>query len=127
MRTLDPRRGALCVAWLFLALASQAATPARVAVHLEIRDDVTASGLAASIRREASHGSTALAFMESVVAVESKRYPGMGVFVTGLCGVAAPDGTFWALSVNGQRATRGIAEVVLDGDTHIRWDLERRR
>ena len=118
---------ALVAAWLVVAAFAAGATENAVAVHLEIRDDVTASGLAASIRREASHGSTALAFMESVVAVEYKRYPGMGVFVTGLCGVAAPDGTFWALSVNGQRATRGIAEVVLDGDTHIRWDLERRR
>lgn len=117
---------ALVAAWLVAAFAAGAAESA-VAVHLEIRDDVTASGLVVSIRREAAQGSTALAFMESVVAIEYKRYPGMGVFVTGLCGVVAPDGTFWALSVNGERATRGIAEVVLDADTHVRWDLERRR
>ena len=117
---------ALVAAWLVAAFAAGAAESA-VAVHLEIRDDVTASGLVVSIRRETAQGSTALAFMESVVAIEYKRYPSMGVFVTSLCGVSAPDGMFWALSVNGERSTRGIADVALDADTRIRWDLEQRR
>ena len=127
MRSLDPRRSVLCVAWLFLAFASQAAAPARVAVHLEIRDELTGSGLAVSIHRDIAPGTDALAHMESVVTVEYRRYPGVGVFVTALCGVAAPDGMFWALSVDGARSDRGIADLDIEADAHIRWDLVRLR
>ena len=127
MRSLDPRRGALCVAWLCLALASQAAAPARVAVHLEIQDALTGSGLAVSVHREVAPGTNALTHLESVVTVEYRRYTGVGVLVTALCGVAAPDGMFWALSVDGARSERGIADLDIEADTHIRWDLVRLR
>ena len=110
--------------WLGVALACYAAAaPALVSVHLEVHDELTASGLAVSIHRDIPHGTDALAFVESIVAVDYRRYPGVGVFITSLCGVAAPDGMFWALSVNGERATRGIADLRLEADTHIRWDL----
>ena len=109
----------IAVAWAWLA----AAGPATVSVHLEIRDGVTASGLAVTIRRDVAAGTDALALIESVVAVEYRRYPGAGVFVTSLCGVAAPDGAFWELTVDGERATRGIADLDIGADMHIRWEL----
>ena len=116
--------GAFFAAWLGVALACYtAAVPALVPVHMEVHDELTASGLAVSIHRDIPPGTDALAFIESVVAVDYRRYPGAGVFITSLCGVAAPDGMFWALSVNGDRATRGIADLRLEADTHIRWDL----
>ena len=111
-------------AWLGVALACYApAAPATVSVHLEVHDELTASGLAVSIHRDIPQGTDVLAFVESIVAVDYRRYPGVGVFITSLCGVAAPDGMFWALSVNGERATRGLADLHLEADTHIRWDL----
>ena len=61
--------------------------------------------------------------MEDVVAMEYRRYPGVGVFVTSLCGVDAPDGAFWALSVDGERATKGISDLTIDEPIRIRWDL----
>jgi len=112
---------ATCVAVLLACHA--AAAPAAVSVHLEIRDELTASGLAVSIRRDVTPGTDALAFIESVVAVEHRSYPGAGVFVTSLCGVAAPDGMFWELTIDGERATRGIADLDIEADMHIRWEL----
>lgn len=126
MRLLGSHRapGTLLAAWLALGLATHAAAaPALVSVHLEIRDEQAASGLAVSIRRNIAPGTDALAFVESVVTVEFRRFPGAGVFVTSLCGVAAPEGMFWALSVDGERATRGIADLAIEADTHIRWEL----
>ncbi|MCY3810992.1 MAG: DUF4430 domain-containing protein [Gammaproteobacteria bacterium] len=99
------------------------AAPAVVSVHLEIRDELTVSGLAVSIRRDVAPGTDALAFIESVVAVEYRSYPGAGVFVTSLCGVAAPDGMFWELVIDGERATRGIADLDIEANMHIRWEL----
>ena len=115
-------------AWLapcvVLVLAYHAAAaPATVAVHLEIRDELTASGLSVSIRRDVTPGTDALLFIESVVAVEYRNYPGAGVFVTSLCGVAAPDGMFWELTIGGERARRGIADLDIEADMHIRWEL----
>ena len=90
---------------------------------MEVRDGLTGSDLAASVRREVEAGTAALEFMEDVVAFEYRRYPGVGVFVTGLCGVTAPRGTFWALSVNGRRAEKGISDLRIEEPVRIRWDL----
>lgn len=126
MRACGRRRAAgvwlaTCVA---VVLACHAvAAPAVVSVHLEIRDELTVSGLAVSIRRDVAPGTDALKFIESVVAVEYRGYPGAGVFVTSLCGVAAPDGMFWELMIDGERATRGIADLDIEANMHIRWEL----
>ena len=126
MRACGRRRatGAWLATCVAVVLACHAvAAPAVVSVHLEIRDELTASGLAVSIHRDVAPGTDALKLIESVVAVEYRRFPGAGVFVTSLCGVAAPDGTFWELVIDGERATRGIADLDIEADMHIRWEL----
>lgn len=116
--------GAWLATCVVLVLAYHAAAaPVAASVHLEIRDELTLSGLAVSIHRDVTPGTDALAFIESVVAVEYRSYPGAGVFVTSLCGVAAPDGMFWELTIDGERAIRGIADLDIDADMHIRWEL----
>lgn len=110
-----------CV-WL-LALAAAAEDARQVAVHVEIRDELTGSDLKVSISRKAAVGTKGVDFMEEVVEVESRRYPGVGVFVTSLCGVEAPKGTFWALSINGERAQKGISDLTINEPIRIRWDL----
>lgn len=109
--------------WLALALSALADEAPRVAVHLEIRDELTGSDLDVSIRRQVATGTNAVDFMDEVVAVEYRRYPGVGVFVTSLCGIAAPKGAFWALSINGERATKGISDLTINEPIRIRWDL----
>lgn len=110
-----------------LALACCAAlaeeTAPQVAVHLEITDELTGSGLEVSIRRNVAAGTKAVDFMDGVVDMEVRRYPGVGVFVTTLCGVAAPKGTFWALSINGERATTGVSDLTIEEPVHIHWAL----
>ena len=115
--------GAWLGACLVVLACHAAAVPAVVSVHLEIRDELTASGLAVSIHRKVTPGTDAFEFIESVVAVEYRSYLGAGVFVTSLCGVAAPDGMFWELTIDGERATRGIADLDIEADMHIRWEL----
>ena len=110
-------------AWLLLALSAVAEEARQVAVHLEIRDELTGSDLAVSIRRKATVGTKGIDFMDEVVDMESRRYPGTGVFVTSLCGVEAPKGAFWALSVNGERANKGISDLTITEPIRIRWDL----
>ena len=122
-----PRRAWAFVhaAWLAFALSALAEQTPRVAVHLEIRDELTGSDLDVSIRRQVAAGTEADDFMDEVVEVEYRRYPGVGVFVTGLCGVAAPKGTFWALSIDGKRAEKGISELRIERPVRIRWELSR--
>ena len=110
-------------AWLAVALSAFADEAPRVAVHLEIRDELTGSDLDVSIRRQVATGTDAVDFMDEVVEVEYRRYPGVGVFVTSLCGIAAPKGAFWALSIDGERATKGISELSIERPVRIRWDL----
>lgn len=110
-------------AWLAFALSALADEAPRVAVHLEIRDELTDSDLEVSIRRKVATGTNAVDFMDEVVEVKYRRYPGVGVFVTSLCGIAAPKGSFWALSIDGERATKGISELSIERPVRIRWDL----
>lgn len=109
--------------WLAFALSTLAEDAPRVAVHLEIRDELTGSDLDVSIRRQVATGTDAVDFMDEVVEVEYRRYPGVGVFVTSLCGIDAPKGAFWALSINGERAKKGISELSIERPVRIRWDL----
>ena len=108
---------------LLLALATFAEEASQVVVHLEIRDELTGSDLEVSIRRKASVGTQGIDFMDEVVDVESRRYPGVGVFVTSLCGVEAPKGAFWALSINGEPAKKGISALSIERPVRIGWDL----
>ncbi len=108
---------------LLLALSAFAEEALQVAVHLEIRDELTGSDLEVSIRRNASVGTKGIDFMDEVVDMESRRYPGVGVFVTSLCGVEAPKGAFWALSIDSVRATKGISDLTINEPIRIRWDL----
>ena len=111
---------ATCV---LLALSAFGEEAPKVAVHLEIRDELTGSDLEVSIHRKATVGTKGIDFMNEVVDMESRRYPGVGVFVTNLCGVEAPKGAFWALSVNGERANKGISDITITEPIRIRWDL----
>ncbi len=111
----------ICVTCLALATAAKD-LPAHT-VHLEIRDALTDSELEVSITRKVAAGTSAVDFMEEVVELEYRRYPGVGVFVTSLCGVKAPRGAFWALSVDGERTTKGISELSIERPVRIRWDL----
>ncbi|MDE0422347.1 MAG: DUF4430 domain-containing protein [Gammaproteobacteria bacterium] len=110
-------------AWLLLALSALAEEAQQVAVHLEIRDELTGSDLEVSIRRRVERGTDGVDFMNEVVDVEYRRYPGLGVFVTSLCGVAATSGTFWALTIDGERAKKGISGLAIERPVRIRWDL----
>ena len=111
------------VVWLVWALSSFAGEAPQVVVNLEIRDELTGTDLDVSIRRKAAQGINGIDFLEEVVDVDYRRYPGTGVFVTSLCGVEAPKGTFWALSINGERATKGISDLTINETTRIRWNL----
>jgi len=108
---------------LLLALSAFAEEAKQVAVHLEIRDELTGSDLKVSVHRKASVGTKGIDFMDEVVDMEFRRYPGVGVFVTSLCGVEAPKGTFWALSIDGERAKKGISELRIERPVRIGWDL----
>ena len=118
-----PLRHLVLAAWLVLALAASAEDAPQVAVQLEIRDALTGTDLDVSIRRKVAVGTDAVSFIDDAVDMEYRRYPGVGVFVTSLCGVAAPKGAFWALSINGERATKGISELTIKEPVRIRWDL----
>ena len=59
-----------------------------VVLTLKIRDGRSAMKLEA--QKTVPKGSNALEVMEAMVVVKSRRYPEVGAFVTGLCGVDAP-------------------------------------
>ncbi len=116
---------AVQVAGLVLVCAAALAeeTTRQVAVHVEIRDELTGSDLEVSIRRNVAAGTEAIDLLGEIVDLEVRRYPGVGVFVKSLCGVTAPQGTFWALSINRERATIGISDLTIEEPVHIRWAL----
>lgn len=98
----------------------QQETAAMVRVHIEIIAD-SSNTLQAQV--EAPRGEKAQALLDRLFRA---GYADAGKkFVNEIAGFRA-DGRrrqFWALEINGELAKVGIAEIVLQEDTHIRWHL----
>jgi hypothetical protein len=108
--------------WL-LAPAAPAAGKKDVTVTLKVVDK--ASGLSLEAKKAVANDSNAFDVMRHIVAVTYRTDPEQGPMVTGLCGVTAPKGTFWAVSVDGNFAKEGIGRLTLTKDTLIEWRIER--
>ena len=61
--------------------------------------------------------------MRDTVAMETKEFDGLGLFVTRLCGVEPAAGKFWSPDVNGEKSKVGIAKIKLDEDTRLTWTV----
>lgn len=48
-----------------------------------------------------------------------------GAFVTGIDGVDAPEGYFWALYVNDEMAQLGASDLITTNDDLVRWQLDK--
>jgi hypothetical protein len=90
--------------------------------QISIKDED--SGMSVEIDRKFSVGTTGLDAMKATVVVESKSYPGLGVRVLKICGVAPARGKYWALFVDGKYSELGIADVKLDKDVRIEWKTQ---
>ena len=124
---MSPRHLAtlLGVVWALFAssIANAAANEAQVTIS--VTDEVTDSGLTLAMVIDVDVGTDGLTTMQRVVTTEVRRYPGSGVFVESIAGIRAPSGAFWALFVDGEKSTVGIASIVVDQDIVIEWRLER--
>ena len=109
--------------------AATTATPAAgeaatVEMHLKIRD--TGSGFTLEAKKDVPIGISGFDALRHVVVVDYKRVPGIGPFVTTLCGIEAPKDHFWALYVDDEYSKRGIGSIKLDADTEIEWKTQSR-
>lgn len=93
-------------------------------VTLKLRIEDSESGLRVEIDRKVPAGSTALAAMQQLIAMETKEFSGLGLFVTSLCGVKAPAGKFWSPEVDGVRAMEGISNLKIDKDLELQWKIK---
>ena len=91
-----------------------------VVLTLTIRDG--RSGMRLEAKKTVPRGSNALEVMEGMVVVKSRRYPDVGSFVTGLCGVDAPEGMVWTFTIDSEWSKIGIGNVTLEKDTVIEWE-----
>jgi hypothetical protein len=119
---------ALLVWWLPVGesatqAVSQAAVLAEDAkqVEVEITIEDADSGLSVQAKRRVAEGSTALEAMRATVAIETKEFQGLGLFVTSLCGVKPAAGKFWSPEVDGERSQVGIAQIKLKKNTRLNW------
>jgi Domain of unknown function (DUF4430) len=104
--------------------ASAPGKAATVEMHLAIRD--AGSGFTLEAKQDVPTGTNAFEAICHIVVVDHKRVPGIGRFVTGLCGIEATRSQFWALYVNGDLSDKGISSIQLDADTEIEWKLQSR-
>ncbi len=129
-------RVCLCVTAALLALGAPGPAPTSTAARAKdpvSKKDVTvtlkiadkASGLSLEAKKAVAHDSNAFDAMRHVVSMTYKTDPELGPMVTGLCGVTAPRGCFWAVSVDGTPAKSGIGRMSLTKDTLIEWRIER--
>jgi hypothetical protein len=93
-----------------------------IELRLEIADG---RGFELEAVRPLPAGTAAFAALRSIVQVKVRKTPGLGPMITGLCGIEAPRGHFWALYRDGELAPVGIGDMVLDRSTTIGWRLEK--
>jgi hypothetical protein len=94
-----------------------------VTVTFKIADKTT--GLSLEAKKAVAHDSNAFDAMRHMISLTYKTDPEMGPMVTGLCGVTAPRGYYWAVYVDGTLAKTGIGRVSLTKDTVIEWRIEK--
>ncbi len=128
-------RVCVCVTAVLLALAAPGRLPTSqsagakdpvkkdVTVTLKIADKT--SGLSLEAKKVVAHDSNAFDAVRHVVSITYKTDPEGGPTVTGMCGVAAPRGCFWAPYVDGSLAKSGLGHMNLTKDTVIEWKIER--
>lgn len=140
MSRLSPRQSAILlgvavVAGLVWMLQSGPTSPGSLShaktlaasdktVQLEMSIEDADSGLSVQVRRRVPVGTTALDAMQATVALETKEYADLGLFVTSLCGIKPPSGKFWSPTVNGKRSQVGIARIKIESDTRLDWKLQ---
>lgn len=140
MSRLSPRQSAILlgvavIAALAWALQSGPTSPGSLShaktlaasdktVQFEMTIDDADSGLTVNVRCRVPAGSTALDVMQATVALETKEYADLGLFVTSLCGIKPPSGKFWSPTLNGKRSSLGIARIKLETDTRLDWKLQ---
>ena len=90
-----------------------------VVLTLKIADKQ--SGLMLEAKKSVRQGSDAFQILQDTVAVKYKTYPDLGVFVTGLCGIDAPEGTVWTFTVDSKWSIVGIGSLKLERDVVIEW------
>ena len=92
-----------------------------VVLTLKISD--SPSGLALTATKTVPAGSNALRVLQATIMVKVKTYPELGAFVTGLCGIEAPEGKVWTFTVDDKWSNLGIGKVTLKRDTVIEWAM----
>lgn len=90
-------------------------------VALEITIEDADSGLEVHVKRTVAAGTSGIDAMRATVAIETKEFEGLGLFVTSLCGVQPAAGKFWSPQVDGEKSQVGIAKIKIEKDTHLRW------
>ncbi|HEX5271350.1 MAG TPA: hypothetical protein VFW33_12715 [Gemmataceae bacterium] len=94
-----------------------------VTVTLKIADKT--AGLSLEAKKTVAHDSNAFDAVRHLVAITYKTDPENGAVVTGMCGVTAPRGCFWAAYVDGTLCKTGLGRMSLTKDTTIEWRIER--
>jgi Domain of unknown function (DUF4430) len=94
-----------------------------VTVTLKIADKT--SGLSLEAKKTVAHDSNAFDAMRHVISITYKTDPELGPMVTGMCGVTAPRGCYWAVYVDGTFSKSGIGRLALTRDTVIEWKIEK--
>lgn len=105
------------------ALAAQEVSNAQQ-VTLELTIEDADSGLELRAKRKVPAGISGIDAMRGTVAIETKEFEGLGLFVTSLCGVKPADGKFWSPAVDGKKSQLGIVKIKIEQDTHLRWTTQ---
>ncbi|MEK7510518.1 MAG: DUF4430 domain-containing protein [Patescibacteria group bacterium] len=77
-------------------------------------------------------GSTVFDLLEAVerrhgVHIETREFPGLGVFIEAIHGVHNSKNAYWQYWVNGEYATVGAAQYILKDDDKILWKRTNQR
>ena len=107
---------------LLLVIALTACSPAKETVPSPVKTITELPQTEYSFTAETDNIS-AYELTESSTVIETQQFD-FGSFITSINGVAAPEGSFWSLYLNGEQAQVGANDLYLKKGDSITWKLE---
>jgi len=102
---------------------ARAAGKKDVAVTLKVSDKT--AGFTLEAKKLVAADSNAFDFVRHTIAVTYRTDPDVGPVITSLCGISAPRGLVWVVSLDGKPCKGGIGRVTFEKDAVLEWKTEK--
>ena len=94
-------------------------------VELRLKINHEEVGLQVDISKKVPQFGSGFDAIRRIVTLEFTHHPNSHLYITELCGIPAPNGHYWAFSVDGKPSTQTIDTVRTDKNTTLEFAIKK--